>query len=128
MGKMSSCDPLSIIFAEGVPILGISLRKYIIFYTIFLYSMCENQKNLALIMKSRYGPIWPVPLPPWQLNHANAANSAYFGAVSANFPPISTLDGLFLQILDPAMFRDLLVERAPMLRNFLPKTKDSLAY
>ena len=30
----------------------------------------------------RYGPIWPHPPPFWKLNHAN---SAYFGAISANF-------------------------------------------
>ena len=39
----------------------------------------------------------PAPL-FWQLNHVN---SAYFGAIS-QFPPISTLGPLFLQILDPA--------------------------
>ena len=38
--------------------------------------------------------------PFWQVNHAN---SAYFGAISVNFPPISTLGPLFLQILDPAL-------------------------
>ena len=49
---------------------------------------------------SRYGPIRPQPPPPfWQPNHAN---SAYFGAISANFPSISTLGPLFLQILGPA--------------------------
>ena len=43
----------------------------------------------------------PSPLPPFvQLNHAN---SAYFGAISANFPPISTLSPLCLQIVDPAL-------------------------
>ena len=34
---------------------------------------------------TRYGPIWTCSLPFWQLNHAN---SAYFGAISANFPEI----------------------------------------
>ena len=38
--------------------------------------------------------------PFWQLNHAN---SAYFGTISANFPSISTLGPLFLQILGPAL-------------------------
>ena len=42
----------------------------------------------------------PIPPPFWQLNHAN---SAYFGAISANFPSISTLGPLFLQILHPAL-------------------------
>ena len=41
------------------------------------------------------------PGPPfWQLNHAN---SAYFGAISANFPSISTVGPLFLQIPGPAL-------------------------
>ena len=34
-------------------------------------------------------------------------NSAYFGAISANFPSISTLGPLFLQILDPALQKHL---------------------
>ena len=38
--------------------------------------------------------------PFWQLNHKH---SAYFRALSANFPPISTLGPLFLQIMDPAL-------------------------
>ena len=54
-----------------------------------------HQKHKILHRKSvarggsRYGPIQPQP-PFWQLNHAN---SAYFGAISANSPlPFSTLD------------------------------------
>ena len=43
----------------------------------------------------------PAPPPFWQLNHAN---SAYFGAKSANFPLILTLGPLFLQILGPALW------------------------
>ena len=42
------------------------------------------------------------PNPPplfWQLNHAN---SAYFGAISANFPQFQHSAPAFLQILDPA--------------------------
>ena len=51
--------------------------------------------------RSRYELNRPCPPPPiWQLNHAN---SAYFGAISANYPPILTLGPLFLQILDPAL-------------------------
>ena len=41
------------------------------------------------------------PPPLWQLNHAN---SAYFGAISANFPSISTLGPLFLQFLGLALY------------------------
>ena len=43
--------------------------------------------------RSRYELNRPCPPPPiWQLNHAN---SAYFGAISANYPPILTLSPLF---------------------------------
>ena len=48
--------------------------------------------------------VWADPPGPsspfWQLNHAN---SAYFGAISANFLPVLTLGPLFLQILDLAL-------------------------
>ena len=56
--------------------------------------------NILIRGGSRYGSIQPCPSPFRQLNHTN---SAYFGAISPNFPPMLTLGSLFLQILDPAM-------------------------
>ena len=52
--------------------------------------------------------------PFWQLNHKH---SAYFGAKSANFPPISTLGPLFLQIMDPAL--DLAIENKNIVHEIL---------
>ena len=70
-------------------------NKNISIYALFLHNFLWKIHRGG----SRYGPIRPRP-PFWQLNHAN---SAYFGALSVNFPSILTLGSLFLQILGPAL-------------------------
>ena len=59
---------------------------------------CDAQDSIS---GADPGMGWSSPGPSfWQLNHAN---SAYFGTLSANFLPISTLGCFFLQSLDPAL-------------------------
>ena len=51
-----------------------------------------SNKAYVTGMDPGMGQSGPGPGPFWQVDHAN---SVYFGAISANFPPISKLSSLF---------------------------------